>query len=82
MIEEYGQDIFLAAQATNGIGKQEKAVIANMARLTREGFKKLMLENNLDALLLMSLPFRVSRRSACLPDMMKAEFLLVLLLGD
>lgn len=54
MTQKYGQDLFLAAQATNGIGKQEKAAIANMARLTREGFKKLMLENKLDALLLMS----------------------------
>ncbi|GMN37328.1 hypothetical protein TIFTF001_006720 [Ficus carica] len=50
MIEEYGQDIFLAAQATNGIGEQEKAAIANLARLTREGFEKLMVVNKLDAL--------------------------------
>ncbi|MFS8023847.1 putative glutaminyl-tRNA synthase (glutamine-hydrolyzing) [Helianthus anomalus] len=48
-IEEFGQEIFLAAEATNGIGNLEKAAIANMARLTRDGYEKMMLENRLDA---------------------------------
>ncbi|KAM0049776.1 putative amidase signature domain-containing protein [Helianthus debilis subsp. tardiflorus] len=48
-IEEFGQEIFLAAEATNGIGNVEKAAIANMARLTRDGYEKMMLENRLGA---------------------------------
>ena len=50
MIKEFGQDIFLAAQATNGIGDVEKKALSNLARLTRDGFEKLMIENKLDAL--------------------------------
>ncbi|XP_023731446.1 probable amidase At4g34880 [Lactuca sativa] len=48
-IKNFGQDIFLAAEGTNGIGDLEKAAIANMARLTREGYEKMMVENRLDA---------------------------------
>ncbi|GJR91330.1 probable amidase [Tanacetum coccineum] len=48
-IDKFGQEIFLASQATNGIGNLEKAAIGNMARLTRDGYEKLMLENRLDA---------------------------------
>ncbi|KAJ7967192.1 putative Amidase [Quillaja saponaria] len=48
--EEFGQDIFLAAQATNGIGNKEKAALLNLARLTRDGFEKLIRDNRLDAL--------------------------------
>ena len=40
MIKEFGQDIFLAAQATNGIGDVEKKALSNLARLTRDGFEK------------------------------------------
>ncbi|KAL8249105.1 hypothetical protein R6Q59_005973 [Mikania micrantha] len=47
--EEFGQEIFLAAEATNGIGDLENAAIANMARLTRDGYLKMMVENRLDA---------------------------------
>ena len=50
MIKEFGQDIFLAAQATNGIGEKEKAAVYNLARLSREGFEKLLWDNKLDAL--------------------------------
>ncbi|KAH7518444.1 hypothetical protein FEM48_Zijuj09G0172300 [Ziziphus jujuba var. spinosa] len=50
MTEEYGQEIFVAAQATNEIGDVEKAAILNLERLSREGFEKLMLEENLVAL--------------------------------
>jgi amidase len=36
MIKEFGQDIFLAAQATNGISNKEKAALLNLAKLSRE----------------------------------------------
>ncbi|KAH8498152.1 hypothetical protein H0E87_017181 [Populus deltoides] len=49
-IKEFGQDLFLAAQATNGIGNREKAALSNLAKLTRDGFQKLMCDYNLDAL--------------------------------
>lgn len=49
-IEEFGQDIFLAAQATNGIGNTEKASLLNLAKLSRDGFEKAMTVNKLDAL--------------------------------
>ncbi|KAL9354279.1 hypothetical protein Peur_052249 [Populus x canadensis] len=49
-INEFGQDIFLLAQATNGIGKIEKAALINLEKLTREGFQKLMRYYKLDAL--------------------------------
>ncbi|XP_024989492.1 probable amidase At4g34880 [Cynara cardunculus var. scolymus] len=48
-LANFGQDIFLAAEATNGIGDLEKAAIANMAKLTRDGYEKMMAENHLDA---------------------------------
>lgn len=50
MIKEFGQDIFLAAEATNGIGDEEKAALANLERLTRDGFEKLVKRYKLDAL--------------------------------
>ncbi|KAM7479414.1 hypothetical protein LguiA_027627 [Lonicera macranthoides] len=50
MIKEFRQDIFLAAEATNGIGDAEKQALLNLARLNRDGFEKLMVENKLDAL--------------------------------
>lgn len=49
-INEFGQDIFLLAQATNGIGKIEKAALINLEKLTRDGFQKLMRYYKLDAL--------------------------------
>lgn len=47
---EYGQELFINAEATNGIGKKEKAALAIMQILNREGFVKLMRKNKLDAL--------------------------------
>ncbi|KAM3695549.1 hypothetical protein ACJW31_07G141000 [Castanea mollissima] len=47
---EYGQDQFVKAEATNGIGNAEKAALANLAELTREGFVELMTKNKLDAI--------------------------------
>ncbi|KAE8008717.1 hypothetical protein FH972_005206 [Carpinus fangiana] len=49
-IDEYGQNLFIEAQATNGIGMVEKIALANLTRRTKEGFHKLMIKNNLDAL--------------------------------
>ncbi|RVW38602.1 putative amidase C869.01 [Vitis vinifera] len=46
-IKEYGQDIFLQAEATNGINKK---TLLKLARLSRNGFEKLMKEHKLDAL--------------------------------
>ena len=39
---DYGQELFIKAEATNGIGNAEKVALANLAKLTREGFVKLM----------------------------------------
>lgn len=50
MLEEFGQNILLAAQQTHGIGDKEKIALANLERLSKEGFEKLMKDNNLDAL--------------------------------
>ncbi|KAH7852022.1 hypothetical protein Vadar_019598 [Vaccinium darrowii] len=50
MLKEYGQVILLVAEATNGIGDTEKAALQNLARLTKDGFLKVMRENKLDAL--------------------------------
>lgn len=49
-IKEYGQDIFLEAEKTNGIQSTEKKALLNLTRLSKEGFEKLMRENRLDAL--------------------------------
>ncbi|TKY53665.1 carbon-nitrogen ligase, with glutamine as amido-N-donor [Spatholobus suberectus] len=50
MTNEYGQDLFLASQATDGIGEKEKEALAKMEKLTKHGFEKLMNYNKLDAL--------------------------------
>ncbi|KAM4099201.1 hypothetical protein ACJW30_07G138600 [Castanea mollissima] len=42
--------LFVKAEATNGIGNAEKAALANLAELTREGFVELMTKNKLDAI--------------------------------
>ena len=49
-IKEYRQNLFLEAQATNGFSNKEKTTLQDMARLTRDGFVKLMIKHNLDAL--------------------------------
>ena len=48
-IKEYGQNLFLEAQAANGSSNKEKAALQDMARLMRDGFVKLMIEYNLDS---------------------------------
>ncbi|KAJ1411662.1 Amidase signature domain [Sesbania bispinosa] len=50
MIEEFGQDIMLEAQETNGIGDKEIAIMANLEKLSRDGFEKVMKDYNLDAI--------------------------------
>ena len=50
LTDKLGQDIFLAAQATNGIGAQEKAALSNLENLSKNGFEKLMRDYKLDAL--------------------------------
>ncbi|THG14799.1 hypothetical protein TEA_007786 [Camellia sinensis var. sinensis] len=50
MIKEFGQEIFLVVDATNGIEDTEKNALLNLAKLTRYGFEKTMIENKLDAL--------------------------------
>ncbi|XP_022762112.1 putative amidase C869.01 [Durio zibethinus] len=50
LIDKIGQEIFLAAQATNGIGANESAALLNLENLAKNGFEKLMKDYKLDAL--------------------------------
>ncbi|KAF8012528.1 hypothetical protein BT93_I0631 [Corymbia citriodora subsp. variegata] len=50
LTDQIGQDIFLASEATNGIGDLEKSALLNMANLSKNGFEKLMMQYNLDAI--------------------------------
>ncbi|GKV20977.1 hypothetical protein SLEP1_g31016 [Rubroshorea leprosula] len=50
MIKEFPQDIFLAAEATVGIGDVQKVALESLANLSKNGFEKLMKENKLDAM--------------------------------
>lgn len=50
MLNEFGQVIFLAAEATNGTGIAEKKAKMNLEKLSRDGFEKIMRDNKLDAL--------------------------------
>ncbi|KAK5842259.1 hypothetical protein PVK06_004595 [Gossypium arboreum] len=52
LTDKIGQDIFLAAQATNGIGAQEKAALANLENLSKNGLEKLMRDYKLDAVVI------------------------------
>jgi amidase len=49
MIKAIDQEHFLSVEATNGIGKAEKAALSNISRLSRDGFVQLMTKNKLDA---------------------------------
>ncbi|CAO2833020.1 unnamed protein product [Amaranthus hypochondriacus] len=51
MIKEYDQAIFVYANATKGIGLQEKKSLAKLAKFSRDGFEKVMKENKLDAII-------------------------------
>ncbi|KAF9620774.1 hypothetical protein IFM89_014507 [Coptis chinensis] len=50
MIDEFGQEIFLISETTNGFGDVEKQVLKNLKKLSEDGLVKLMKENKLDAL--------------------------------
>lgn len=88
-IEEFSQDIFLAAQATNGIGNTEKAALLNLAKLSRDGFEKAMTVNKLDALVTPRSNIApvlaiggFSQESMFLLDMILKVYLLALILED
>lgn len=48
-VADYGQQIFLDAQNTSGLGPAEQRAIAKMARFSQEGLERLMIEETLDA---------------------------------
>ncbi|KAL9266987.1 putative amidase [Drosera capensis] len=48
-IKEYGQDVFIASEATKGIDAEVEKARATMEELTRNGFEKIVLEYELDA---------------------------------
>lgn len=45
-----GQEILIAAELTNGIGEEENKAMEMMQRLSRDGFEKMMIDNELDAI--------------------------------
>ncbi|XP_056689353.1 probable amidase At4g34880 isoform X2 [Spinacia oleracea] len=51
MIKEYNQELFIAAEATNGIGPKENEALATLAEWTKDGFEKVMAEHKLDAII-------------------------------
>lgn len=48
---EYGQDLFIASEMTNGFGKREIEAMKMVEQLSQNGFEKLMKKNRFDALL-------------------------------
>lgn len=48
--DEYGQEVLIAAEWTNGVGEEEREAIRTMENLSQNGFEKLMKENELDAM--------------------------------
>ncbi|GAB4853201.1 hypothetical protein Ancab_017388 [Ancistrocladus abbreviatus] len=57
MMKEYGQEIFIAAEATDGVDAEVKKAFSKLKKLTREGFEKTMMENKLDAILTLGSDF-------------------------
>ena len=49
-VKKYGQNVLLDSEARRGVRKAEEAALYNLARLSKNGFVKLMIENKLDAL--------------------------------
>ncbi|CAN1307611.1 Probable amidase At4g34880 [Linum perenne] len=49
-MEEFGQELLVAAEMTNGIGKNETEAIRLMDELSREGFEAVMKQHELDAM--------------------------------
>ncbi|EOA19061.1 hypothetical protein CARUB_v10007729mg, partial [Capsella rubella] len=56
-VKEWGQDVFIAAEATNGMGEKEKAALQRMEQLSRNGIEKLMKEQKLDAIVALGSAF-------------------------
>ncbi|KFK30120.1 hypothetical protein AALP_AA7G219500 [Arabis alpina] len=52
-VKEWGQEVFLAAEATNGIGEKEKVALQKMEELSRNGIEKLLKEMKLDAIVML-----------------------------
>ncbi|GMH16376.1 hypothetical protein Nepgr_018217 [Nepenthes gracilis] len=50
MIEEYGQALFTASEATNGIEYKVKQALSQLQELSSKGFEKTMIEYELDAI--------------------------------
>ncbi|XVE48899.1 hypothetical protein DITRI_Ditri01bG0038800 [Diplodiscus trichospermus] len=50
LTDKIDQNIFLAAETTNGIGAQERAALSNLQNLSKNGLEKLMRDYKLDAL--------------------------------
>ncbi|GMH28934.1 hypothetical protein Nepgr_030777 [Nepenthes gracilis] len=50
MIEEYGQALFTASEATNGIDYKVKQALSQLQELSSKGLEKTMMENELDAI--------------------------------
>ncbi|XP_054787576.1 probable amidase At4g34880 [Prosopis cineraria] len=48
--EEYGQEMLIASEMTSGFGEEEVEAVKRMEELSREGFEKVMKENQLDGL--------------------------------
>ncbi|XP_021771828.1 uncharacterized protein LOC110735966 [Chenopodium quinoa] len=51
MIKEYGQEVFIFAEATNGFGPKEEKALATLAEWSKDGFDKVMVEHKLDAII-------------------------------
>ncbi|XP_056682347.1 probable amidase At4g34880 [Spinacia oleracea] len=51
MIKEYNQELFIAAEATNGIGPKENKALAMLVEWSKDGFEKVMEEHKLDAII-------------------------------
>ncbi|XP_041010133.1 probable amidase At4g34880 isoform X2 [Juglans microcarpa x Juglans regia] len=50
LTEEYGQATFISSDKTSGFGERERQAIELMQNLSRNGFEKLMMDNELDAM--------------------------------
>ncbi|KAI8025811.1 putative amidase [Camellia lanceoleosa] len=49
-LAEYGQQTFIEAEESTGISEKEIQVLENLEKLSKDGFEKLMKENDLDVL--------------------------------
>ncbi|XP_041996326.1 probable amidase At4g34880 [Salvia splendens] len=50
MLKEHDQNTFIESEKTNGLGEHEMAILENLAKLSTNGFEKLMKEHKLDAM--------------------------------